>query len=100
MGAGHTEGLQHLVALVEDEVAAAVELEVLLARKVEDAPWRADHDLGGLVLQQVLVRLDGHAAVEHRHLDGRHVRAEALKLLADLQHQRSRHQQQHRDTGV
>jgi len=83
---GRTEGLEHLVALIEDEVLAVRQVEVLGLDEREDAARGADEDVRGVVaLEDVLVRLDRRATVENGGLDLREVLGEALVLVGDLE---------------
>ena len=67
-----------------------LQVQGLVADQSQDASWRAHHDVGAVLLQDVLVLLDGHATKEHGRLDSGHVLGEALVLLADLEGQLSR----------
>ena len=67
-----------------------LQVQGLVADQRQDASWRAHHDVGAVLLQDVLVLLDGHATEEHGRLDSGHVLGEALVLLADLEGQLSR----------
>jgi hypothetical protein len=80
-----TQLLQHLVALVEDEMLQVLQVELLVADESEDAAGCADDDVRCHRLQRLLVLLNRHAAEEHSDLHARHVLAEALVLLADLE---------------
>ena len=80
----HLDVVQHLVALVDDKVAHAAQLEIALLGQLLEAAGRADDDVRGVVFQHVLVLLDGQAAKEVGDLDARHVDGEALELVADL----------------
>jgi hypothetical protein len=59
---------------------------------------RSHHKVGAVLLQCVLVLLDGQAPEDHGCLDGRHVLGEALILFADQEGQLScvaHHQHRH-----
>lgn len=59
---------------------------------------RSHHKVGAVLLQRVLVLLDGQAPEDHGCLDGRHVLGEALILFADQEGQLScvaHHQHRH-----
>ena len=77
--------LEHLVALVEDEVADVAGDQQLLVNEGEDAAGGSDHHVRVVLLQDLLVLLDGEASEEVCHLHALEVAAEALKLVADLQ---------------
>lgn len=80
-----TQLFQHFVALVEDEMLQVLQVELLVADESENAAGCADDDVRDGGLKSLLVLLDRHAAEEDRNLDARHVLAEALVLLADLE---------------
>ena len=62
-----------------------VELEVTGLDQLLNAAGRADNDVRRRLLQQLLLVLDGHAAVEARDAHLREVLGETLELLADLE---------------
>ena len=80
----HVQLLQHAVALVQHEVLHLVQLEVALLDQSQQPARRADDNVGRVVLEHLLVGLDGHAPVDDLHLDGRHVLFEAAKLVENL----------------
>ena len=82
-----TELLQHLVALVQDKVLDVLQDQGLPADQGQRAARRPDHNVGAVLLQHLLVLLDGHAAEEHGRSHRGHVLGEALVLLADLEGQ-------------
>ena len=82
-----TELLQHLVALVQDEVLDVLEVEGLVSHQRQDAPGRAHHNVGTVGLEGLLVLLDGEPSKEHAHLHVVKVLAETLVLLVDLKRQ-------------
>ena len=60
-----TEGLEHLVAFVEDKVLDVVEFEAFVASQGEDPARRSHHDVRTVLLQRVLILLDRHPAEEY-----------------------------------
>lgn len=95
-----TELLEHLVTLVQDEVLDVLQDQGLSPDEGQCAAGRAHHDVGAVLLQHLLVFLDGHAAEEHGCSHSGHVLGEALVLLADLEGQLSRvAHDQHRHLG-
>lgn len=66
-----------------------LQVKLLVLDQSQDAAGRSDHNVRIHSLQQFLVLLDGHSAEEHANLGGRHVLAEALVLLGDLEGQLS-----------
>ena len=64
-----TELLEHLVALVEDEVLEVLEVELLAADEGEDPAGRAHHDVRAVRLEHLLVLRDRQTAEEHTHLE-------------------------------
>lgn len=62
-----------------------LEVELLAAHKRKNASRRANDNVRTVVLQHLLVLLDGQAAEKHTDLDALHVAAEPLILLADLE---------------
>ncbi len=63
-----TELLQHLVALVQDEVLQVLEVQLLAADKGEDPARGADHDVRAVGLEHLLVLADGESAEEDGNL--------------------------------
>lgn len=66
--AAHFQLLQHLVALVQNEMFEKFEVELFVADQSEDAPGGADHDLRVVCLQIFLVFLNGKTTEEHSNL--------------------------------
>ena len=66
--AAHVQSVQHFVALVEDKVLDALEVEGLGADQSEDAAGGADDNARAVLLQRLLVLVNGHAAEEDGHL--------------------------------
>ena len=85
--AAHVQSVQHFVALVQDKVLDALEVEGLGADEAEDAARGADHDVRAVLLQGLLVLVDGHTAEEDGDLQVLHVLGETLVLLRDLEGQ-------------
>lgn len=83
----HTELLQHLIALIQDEVFDVLEAEGLVADESEDTPRRPHHNVWAVLLHHLLVLLDGQAAEEHCHLHRGHILGEAFILFTDLEGQ-------------
>jgi hypothetical protein len=81
-----TNLIEHLVALVQDEVVDVGEPELLVADQGVQAARSAHNDVrvGVLVGEDFVVLLYRSAAVEDRRLDGRHVLGEPGVLVADL----------------
>lgn len=82
-----TQLLQHLVALVEDEMFQVLQVELLVADESENATGCSNHDMRCCCLQSFFVLLDRHATEEHSNFNARHVLAEPFVLLADLEGQ-------------
>ena len=76
----------HLVALVDDKVARAGEVEAPLVGERLDAPGRAHDDVRALVrrLERLALDLDGQAPEEVAHAHAGQVGREALVLVRDL----------------
>ena len=68
---GLTELLEHLVALVENEVLEVLEVELLAADEGEDPAGRAHHDVRAVRLEHLLVLRDRQTAEEHADLGER-----------------------------
>ena len=64
----HTQFLQHLVTLVQDEVLQVLQVEFLGAHEREQPAGRADDDVRAFLLDDFLIVGDGHASEEHSHL--------------------------------
>jgi len=84
-----TDLVQHLVALIQDEPLHTAQAKLLLADEGVEATRGGDDDVwvSLLVGEELLVLLDVGATVEDRRLNLRHVLAEALVLVADLEGQ-------------
>lgn len=82
-----TKLFQHFVTLIQDEVFDVLQIECLAATESKHPAGGADHDVGAVLLQDLLILLHGHAAEENGDLDIVHVLAESLVLLADLEGQ-------------
>mmetsp|Transcript_59286 Transcript_59286/g.168586 ORF Transcript_59286/g.168586 Transcript_59286/m.168586 type:complete len:469 (-) Transcript_59286:2-1408(-) len=80
----HVQLVQALVALVEHELGQLVELQVLLAKKAEDAAGRTDQNLRAGLLEHLLVLANGDAAIDNATLHVREVLGEAVELVLDL----------------
>lgn len=81
--------IQHLVTLIENKDADATEAEILVPNKGLQAAWSTNNDMrvSVLVLQKLSILGDGGSTVEHASLDIRHVLAEAVVLVTDLEGQ-------------
>lgn len=64
-----------------------LQVELLVANEGEDTAGCADDDVRCRGLERLLILLDRHAAEENSNFDARHVLAESLVLLADLERQ-------------
>ena len=81
----HVELREHFVALVEHKVLDLIELhDALLDGELHHASGRADDDVGAVVLEEVAVLPDGHAAVKDGALDVLEVLGEPLVLVVNL----------------
>lgn len=80
-----TQLLQHLIALVKDEMFQVLQVEFLVPDESENSSWGADNDVRCHCLQGLFVLLNRHAAKEHCDLNARHIFTEALVFLADLE---------------
>lgn len=79
-----TELLEHLIALVEDEVAALLEADVAVLGERLEAPGGGHDHAGRLLLELLPLLLDVDPTKHHRDVDVGQVGAEALELVADL----------------
>mmetsp|Transcript_9342 Transcript_9342/g.40993 ORF Transcript_9342/g.40993 Transcript_9342/m.40993 type:complete len:344 (+) Transcript_9342:410-1441(+) len=86
----HVELLEHLIALVEDEVAALLERDVAVLGQRLAAAGGGDDDARGLLLELRLLLLDVDAAEDDGDVHRGEVRAEALELVLDLVRQLAR----------
>lgn len=82
-----TQLFQHLVALVQHKVLDVLHAEGLVPNEGQGAPRSPHNNVRAVLLQGVLVVLDGHPPEEHGNLHAGHVLGEALVLLADLEGQ-------------
>jgi hypothetical protein len=82
-----TQLLQHFVALVKDEMFQVLQVELLVANEGEDSAGCANDNVRCHGLESFLVLLDWHSSEEDANLDSRHVLAETLVFLADLEGQ-------------
>lgn len=85
----HTDLVEHLVALVEDEAVDTAKAKVLVTHESIQTTRGADNDVRVclLVLENVDVLLDRGATVEDRSLHIGQVLAEARVLILDLERQ-------------
>lgn len=81
--------LQHLIALIKNEVFDVLQAEGLLEDECADTPGSSNNNMRAVLFQDLLILLDGHATKEHRHLDSGHVLGETLILFANLEGQLS-----------
>lgn len=84
-----TNLVEHLVTLVEDKDADTTEAEILVPNKGLQTTWGTDDDMrmGILVLKELSILGDRSSTVEHAGLDIRHVLAETVVLVANLEGQ-------------
>ena len=103
-----TQLLEHFVALIKDEVLQVLQVEFLGPHEGQDTARSADHYVGAVGLQNLLVLSDSQSTEKHadlkfietnfrqnilhtrllaNYLDARHVFGEPLVLLADLEGQ-------------
>lgn len=80
-----TEGLENLVALINDEVLALTELDGSLLDQDLEAARGGDEDVRDRSLKLLPILLDRDTTIKNFGLDGRHVLLEALELLANLE---------------
>lgn len=85
-GTVRTRLIQHLVALVENEMLQVSEAKMPVAHKRVDTTWRADNDVrvGVLVAEQLDVLLHWSSAVEDTDLDIGQELGEAVVLVPNL----------------
>jgi len=86
-GRESADGLEHLIALIEDEVLDVSDAEDLIADETIESTGRGDDDMrtGILVLDEFDVLVNRGAAVEDRGADVGHVLPEAGVFIADLE---------------
>ena len=80
----HIELFQKFVALVEDEVLEAAQLQVALTDKSEQTPRGAHNNVRAVVLQHRLVLADWYTSVKHGGLHVREILTESLVLVHNL----------------
>mmetsp|Transcript_69782 Transcript_69782/g.202250 ORF Transcript_69782/g.202250 Transcript_69782/m.202250 type:complete len:323 (+) Transcript_69782:332-1300(+) len=80
----HVKPVEALVALIQDELRKSVELQRLLAQQGQDAPGRANEDVGAAVLEQLPVLHNRHASIHDAHLQLPEVLREAVEFVLDL----------------
>jgi len=85
----HVDLVEHLVTLVEDEARHAAQAELLVANQCVQSTRGRNNDVrvGVLVAEHLLVLLDVGTTVEDSGSDLRHVLAEALVLISNLERQ-------------
>ena len=64
-----TELLQHLVTLVQNKVLEILQGQFLALDQGQDTAGSADHDVGTVVLDDLLVLGNGHASEENANLN-------------------------------
>lgn len=79
---GQEAQVEHLVGLVQDEAAHVRQVELALARQVEQPARSADYDVDAL-LEGLDLRLVGTAAVDRQHAYVTHL-AGGLEVVGDL----------------
>ena len=93
-----TEGLEHLVAFVDDEVFDMTQIQCFALRQGENAAGRSDDHVRVVLLQDVFVVFRRQTSEEDSHFDRVHVLAEPFVLPTDLKGQFTRvTQDDHRD---
>lgn len=80
-----TQLLQHFIAFIEDEMFQVLQVQLLIANESENASRCPDDNMWSHCLECLFVLLNRHSAEEHRDLHARHVLAETLVFLADLE---------------
>ena len=60
-----TKRFEHLVTLVENEMLDIFQVEASVASEGEDASRGADDDVRAILLQRILILLDGHSTEEN-----------------------------------
>lgn len=82
-----TDLVKHLVAFVKNEHTHAAEAQVLVAHKSIKPAWGTDNNVWVrlLVFEDLGILLDRSTAVENTRLDVRHVLAEAVILVPNLE---------------
>jgi hypothetical protein len=88
-GTNLTNLIEHLVAFIQHEDADCPQTKVLVTdQRIKTAGGTDDNvGVGILVLEDLGVLGDGRATVEHSRLDIRHVLAETVVLVANLEGQ-------------
>lgn len=64
----HTQLLQHLVALVQNEILEVLQIQLLGAHQRQNTARGADYDVWAVALQHFLILLDWQASKENSHL--------------------------------
>ena len=82
-----TQLLQHFVTLVQDKVLDVLGVEGLILDQGQDSSRGTNHNMGAVVLQNLLILLDADTTKEDRDLDVVKVLAETLVLLVNLEGQ-------------
>mmetsp|Transcript_13229 Transcript_13229/g.30885 ORF Transcript_13229/g.30885 Transcript_13229/m.30885 type:complete len:226 (-) Transcript_13229:39-716(-) len=81
----HVQGFKHAIALVQDKMLYAVELEILIPSQSQNATGGSHHNVRAVVLENFLVLLDRDSSVKDSGLYLRQVLAESLVLVGNLE---------------
>lgn len=81
--------LQHFVTLIQDKMLDVLQAEGLVPGESEDAARCSNNDVRAVLLQHLLILLDGQATKEYCCLYRGHVLRESLVLFTDLEGQLS-----------
>lgn len=81
-----TDLIKHFVALIENEILHRSKIQSFVANQRVQPTWSGNDNVRVCVsvLQCLDILLDGRPAIEDAKFQGRHVFAEALKLVANL----------------
>lgn len=80
-----TELLEHLVALIEDEMFDMTQVECLVARQCQDPAWCPHYNVWTVLLQHLFVLLDRQPSEEHCHLQAKHTCITCCETGVELQ---------------
>mmetsp|Transcript_74620 Transcript_74620/g.129468 ORF Transcript_74620/g.129468 Transcript_74620/m.129468 type:complete len:276 (-) Transcript_74620:8-835(-) len=80
----HVHFLEALVTLIEDELRAFPQIQILVSQESQHAAGSADHDMGAIILQHLLVLGNGYSSIDHAHLHICEVLCESVKFVLDL----------------
>jgi hypothetical protein len=80
----HTNLVEHLIALIEDEKLALVQVEGTLLSEAQNTTRSTDNNVGRILLQELAVLSDRMSTIENSSLHVSKILLETIELVLDL----------------